>query len=44
LAGRDMEKNGTWLGLNIKTGVIVILTNFDMETFIHVSEAKYGRG
>lgn len=29
LAGRDIISKGTWLGINIKFGVIVILTNYD---------------
>jgi uncharacterized protein with NRDE domain len=29
LAGRDIISSGTWLGINIKVGVIVILTNYD---------------
>lgn len=31
LAGRDTVSGGTWLGINIKVGVVVILTNFDEE-------------
>ena len=27
-AGRDIISGGTWLGLNIETGILVILTNF----------------
>ena len=30
-AGRDIISNGTWLGVNIETGLLVILTNFDYE-------------
>ena len=26
-----MPTGGTWLGLNIKTGIMVILTNYDLE-------------
>jgi uncharacterized protein with NRDE domain len=29
-AGRDQISGGTWLGINIKTGIIVILTNYDL--------------
>ena len=27
-AGRDVLSNGTWLGINVKTGIMVILTNY----------------
>lgn len=33
-AGRDLTSTGTWLGLNIKTGLIVILTNYDTEEIV----------
>lgn len=29
MAGRDMISKGTWLGINIKVGLIVFLTNYD---------------
>ena len=29
-AGRDKKSGGTWLGINIKTGIMVILTNYDL--------------
>ena len=29
-AGKDKKSGGTWLGINIKTGIMVILTNFDL--------------
>jgi uncharacterized protein with NRDE domain len=32
-AGRDMKSTGTWLGVNIKTGIMVILTNYDLPVF-----------
>ena len=28
--GRDIKSGGTWLGLNIKTGLLVFLTNYDL--------------
>lgn len=28
--GRDVKSGGTWLGLNIKTGLLVFLTNYDL--------------
>jgi uncharacterized protein with NRDE domain len=31
-AGRDIISGGTWLGINIETGILVFLTNFDIET------------
>lgn len=30
-AGRDLISGGTWLGVNVHTGVLAILTNYDME-------------
>lgn len=30
-AGRDKVSGGTWLGINISTGIMVILTNYDLE-------------
>lgn len=32
-AGRDLKSTGTWLGINIKTGIMVILTNYDLPVF-----------
>lgn len=32
-AGRDIISGGTWLGVNIETGLLVILTNYDLEIF-----------
>jgi uncharacterized protein with NRDE domain len=32
-AGRDSKSKGTWLGVNIKTGLMVILTNYDLPVF-----------
>lgn len=32
-AGRDLKSTGTWLGVNIKTGIMVILTNYDLPDF-----------
>jgi len=29
-AGKDSISGGTWLGVNIKTGIMVILTNYDL--------------
>ena len=29
-AGKDIKTNGTWLGFNIKTGLMAILTNYDL--------------
>lgn len=29
-AGKDKISGGTWLGVNIKTGIMVILTNYDL--------------
>lgn len=29
-AGRDLISKGTWLGVNIKTGIFVWLTNYDL--------------
>lgn len=29
MGGRDLVSKGTWLGLNIKIGIIVFLTNYD---------------
>ncbi len=29
-AGKDQISGGTWLGINIKTGIMVILTNYDL--------------
>jgi uncharacterized protein with NRDE domain len=31
LAGRDVISGGSWLGINVKVGVIVILTNYNEE-------------
>jgi uncharacterized protein with NRDE domain len=28
--GRDPKSGGTWLGLNVKTGLLVLLTNYDL--------------
>ena len=30
-AGKDMISGGTWLGINIVTGIMVILTNYDLD-------------
>jgi uncharacterized protein with NRDE domain len=30
-AGKDILSGGTWLGINIQTGIMVILTNYDLE-------------
>jgi uncharacterized protein with NRDE domain len=30
IAGRDLVSGGTWLGINVKIGVIVILTNYNV--------------
>ena len=40
LAGRDLTSGGTWLGINIKVGVVVILTNYDEE----ISNPRRSRG
>lgn len=32
-AGRDIKSTGTWLGVNIKTAIMVILTNYDLPAF-----------
>ena len=32
-AGRDSKSKGTWLGVNIKTALMVILTNYDLPEF-----------
>lgn len=29
-AGKDKISGGTWLGVNVKTGIMVILTNYDL--------------
>lgn len=34
-AGRDIKSTGTWLGVNVKTGIMVILTNYDLPEFRH---------
>lgn len=28
--GKDVESGGTWIGVNAKTGILVLLTNFAM--------------
>lgn len=30
-AGEDLISQGTWLGINIKTGILAFLTNFDQK-------------
>ena len=32
-AGRDTKSTGTWLGINIKTAIMVVLTNYDLPQF-----------
>lgn len=32
-AGRDAKSTGTWLGINVKTGIMVVLTNYDLPQF-----------
>jgi uncharacterized protein with NRDE domain len=32
-AGRDSVSTGTWLGINVKTGIMVVLTNYDVYPF-----------
>lgn len=32
-AGRDIKSTGTWLGVNIKTAIMVVLTNYDFPAF-----------
>jgi uncharacterized protein with NRDE domain len=29
-AGKDKKSGGTWLGVNIQTGIMVVLTNYDL--------------
>lgn len=29
-AGRDVVSGGSWLGINVKTGIMVILTNYKL--------------
>lgn len=30
IGGRDLKSGGTWLGINKKTGLLVMLTNYDL--------------
>ena len=32
-AGRDFKSTGTWLGVNVKTAIMVVLTNYDLPAF-----------
>lgn len=44
LCGLDLEAQGTWLGVNVKTGAIGFLTNYEHKPFTPITDPAYRKG
>ena len=42
--GVDLQAHGTWLGVNLKTGNIGFLTNYESKPFQAISDPRYRKG